>query len=179
MKKPGKNKCGVTLLKADEDLAAHFLGEESSGGGHADFEALLEQTLDPAAVQQALALKQTGSAGELPQRMHEQLRHYPRPQAELDLHNYTASDAAAQTEFFVKSAAQRGVKTLRIIVGRGLHSEGRAVLPDVVERALAGLKRQEIVLSFAWEKHSKTRSGAVIVYLVKQSPDSPARGSLK
>jgi len=174
MKKPVRNKSGVTVLKDDEDLAAHFLGEESSGGGRADFAALLEQTLDPAAVQQALAVKETGADGSPPQRMSDKLRQYPPPQAELDLHHYTASDAAAQTEFFIKSAAQRGLKTLRIIVGRGLHSEGRAVLPDVVERALVSLKHQDIVLSFAWEKRSKTRSGAVIVYLRKKSPESSA-----
>jgi DNA-nicking Smr family endonuclease len=171
MKKPGKNKSGIPVLQDDEDLTAHFLGEEPSGRGPGDFVALLEQSLDATAVQDALETKEANGAGLSPERMTEQLRQYPRPQSELDLHHYTASDAAARTEYFIRSAAQRGLKTLRVITGKGLHSGGRAVLPDVVEQVLVSLKRKDIVLTFVWEHRSKTRSGSVIVYLRKKSPD--------
>ena len=50
-------------------------------------------------------------------------------------------------------------------MGKGLHSEDRAVLPDVIEDLLTDMKREDIVLSYRWEKRVKRKSGAVIVYL--------------
>jgi hypothetical protein len=52
-----------------------------------------------------------------------------------------------------------------IIVGKGLHSEGRAVLPDVVAAELARLRQEKQVLAHRWERGAKRKSGAIIVYL--------------
>jgi hypothetical protein len=60
--------------------------------------------------------------------------------------------------------------TLRIIVGKGLHSENGPVLPDVVEDTLSALQREGVVLAFRWEGRSKRRSGSVIVYLDGRRP---------
>jgi len=54
---------------------------------------------------------------------------------------------------------------LRIIVGKGIHSLSKAVLPDVVEKKIVELKKEDIVMTFLWEKHRKLKSGAIIVYL--------------
>ncbi len=93
------------------------------------------------------------------------LKRFPGPELEIDLHGFTAMKADLRIESFVRSAHSRGLFTLRIIVGKGIHSEGRAVLPDVVEKRLQDLKRHGIVLDLKWEKRVKSKSGAVIVYL--------------
>lgn len=95
----------------------------------------------------------------------EKLRRYPPPQADLDLHGATAAKARQRAEAFIRTARSNGLFTLRVIVGKGLHSEGGAVLPDVVEDLLMALKREDLVLSYRWEKRVKRKSGAVIVFL--------------
>jgi DNA-nicking Smr family endonuclease len=95
----------------------------------------------------------------------ERLRRYPAPQAQLDLHGATALEARQRTEVFMRSARTDGLFTVRVIVGKGLHSEGGAVLPDVIEELLLALKRTGTVLTYRWEKDIKRKSGAVIVYL--------------
>lgn len=95
----------------------------------------------------------------------EQLRRYPRPQAQLDLHGATAVGARQRAESFLRTAAADGLLTLRLIVGKGLHSEDGAVLPDAIEDLLVALKKEPLVLTFHWEKGLKRKSGAVIVYL--------------
>jgi hypothetical protein len=71
----------------------------------------------------------------------------------------------AQTRSFVERSRYRGKRTLLIIVGKGRHSEGRAILPDVVEAELARLRQERRVLAHRWERGAKRKSGAIIVYL--------------
>jgi DNA-nicking Smr family endonuclease len=87
---------------------------------------------------------------------------------ELDLHGATAPDAEKRTESFIENARREKIRTVRIIVGKGLHSEGKAKLPDVVEKKIIRLKRKNWLLGFEWEKKDKRKSGAMIVYLVPQ-----------
>lgn len=95
----------------------------------------------------------------------EKVKIYPAPQRELDLHGFTSIRAAATVEMFIGKALRDEIQTVRVIVGKGLHSQGKAVLPDVVERKLAELKRKEWVLTYKWEKKDKRKSGSLIVYL--------------
>ncbi len=55
--------------------------------------------------------------------------------------------------------------TLRIIVGKGIHSEDGPVLPHVVEDLLKEMKKENIVLAYKWEGAKKLKFGAVLVYL--------------
>jgi len=96
---------------------------------------------------------------------HKRIKRYPPPENELDLHGFTALGAELKARSFLVSCQRQGFFTVRIIVGRGLHSELGPVLPDMVEDLLAQLKARDIVLGFAWERKKKSRSGAVIVYL--------------
>lgn len=95
------------------------------------------------------------------------LKRYPGAELELDLHGYTAVGAQVKINSFVLSCKQQGYFTLRVIVGRGLHSEEGAVLPDIVEDELKKLKSRNLILSYKWEGKKKKQSGAMIVY-VKQ-----------
>ncbi|MGE5340589.1 MAG: Smr/MutS family protein [Candidatus Omnitrophota bacterium] len=96
----------------------------------------------------------------------EQIKSYPSPQAELDLHGYKSGEAETKTRIFIWNARYKGIRTVRIIVGKGLHSASKAILPDVVEAKLFELKREKWVLDFKWEKKDKNKSGALIVYVI-------------
>ena len=93
------------------------------------------------------------------------LKRYPPPEAVLDLHGYTAIEAQIRTESFIYTCKMQGFFTIRIIVGKGRHSEMKAVLPDVVEDVLNEMKRKNMVLGFDWNKKVKSQSGSIIVYL--------------
>jgi DNA-nicking Smr family endonuclease len=100
-----------------------------------------------------------------PMPYHKRIKRYPPPENDLDLHGFTALGAELKARSFLISCQQQGYFTVRIIVGKGLHSELGPVLPDMIEDLLAKLKVRDIVLGFAWERKKKSRSGAVIVYL--------------
>jgi len=93
------------------------------------------------------------------------LKRYPPVEIELDLHGYNAIGAQVKTRSFISSCKQQGFFTVRIIVGKGLHSDLGPVLPDVVEDVVKEMKKQGLVIFYEWDKKKKPKSGAVIVYL--------------
>ncbi|MFZ7125987.1 MAG: Smr/MutS family protein [Desulfobacterales bacterium] len=109
--------------------------------------------------------KREGAEHARPLPLKRRLKRYPGPQHQIDLHGCRAHQAIQRTEAFVRTAFNDGVLTVRIIVGKGLHSESGPVLPEVVENCLLALKQEGILLSYRWEGRSRTRSGAIIAYL--------------
>jgi DNA-nicking Smr family endonuclease len=93
------------------------------------------------------------------------LKRYPGVERELDLHGYNALGAQLKLRSFIQSCKHQGFFTLRIIVGKGIHSENGAVLPDVVEDELKEMKKQNLVIFYKWDRRTKAKSGAIIVYL--------------
>lgn len=100
-----------------------------------------------------------------PMPYHKRIKRYPPPEMDLDLHGFTALGAQMKARSFLTACRQQGYFTVRIIVGRGLHSDPGPVLPDIIEDLLKDLKARDIVLGFSWERKKKSRSGSVIVYL--------------
>ena len=93
------------------------------------------------------------------------LKRYPGAELELDLHGYNAIGAQLKLRSFIQTCKHQGLFTVRIIVGKGLHSEGGAVLPDIVEDELKEMKKQNLVIFYEWDRKKKKTSGAIIVYL--------------
>lgn len=135
----------------------------------ASFSELLDASLT-GMDQRAMMKKKKDAPPPNPVPLSKRLKRYPPPENDLDLHGFDARRAMVRAESFVRSSWRQGLFTLRIVVGRGLHSENGAVLPDVVEDLLARLKGEGIVLHFDWDRKRKRRSGSVIVFL-KQHPD--------
>ncbi|MCF6246814.1 MAG: Smr/MutS family protein [Desulfobacula sp.] len=100
-----------------------------------------------------------------PMSLKKRLKRYPPVELELDLHGFTSIGAQIKAKSFINSCKQQGFFTIRIIVGKGLHSQMGAVLPDVVEDVVKELKQHDQVLSFEWEKKKKINSGSMIVYI--------------
>ncbi|MBC8317751.1 MAG: Smr/MutS family protein [Desulfobulbaceae bacterium] len=89
----------------------------------------------------------------------------PAPQKEIDLHGFTGPEAEIRVESFIQSALHERLIMLRIITGKGLHSPGAPVLPDIVEQKLSDLKEKKRIKDFHWEKKQKSVSGALLVFL--------------
>ncbi len=87
------------------------------------------------------------------------------PQKELDLHGCNGREAELRIKSFIQACRHERLAMLRIITGKGLHSSGAPVLPDVAEHKLYELKEKKIITSFYWEKKYKSTSGALIVLL--------------
>ena len=94
------------------------------------------------------------------------IKGYPPVQATLDLHGEIAVVAERKTVRFINMSKLEGLKTVRIVTGKGLHSPGgKAILPDVVEAQLILLKYEKSIFDYGWDKKLKLKSGAVVVYL--------------
>lgn len=93
------------------------------------------------------------------------IKYYPLPQDELDLHGCTAAEALKENENFINKSRCKGKRTVLIIVGKGTGTNGKPVLPGVIENQLIEFKRKKIVLDYKWDKGIKRKSGALIVYL--------------
>ena len=154
------------IPRLDDQVVLHrfFEGVVRDARETRDLGEALRQSLQHDA--RSLMKRKTGGVWE-PRRLtlKEQLRRYPAPQSQIDLHGATALEARQRSDSFIRRTQADGLLTLRLIVGKGLHSEDGAVLPDVVEDLLLSLKREKLILAFRWEKGAKRKSGAVIVYL--------------
>jgi hypothetical protein len=80
----------------------------------------------------------------------------------LDLHGETAESARRRAEPWLRSRQAEGVRTVRLITGRGLHSVGPPVLRGEIEEMLGAL-RGTLVSRFSLE-HGR---GAFRVELVR------------
>lgn len=165
-----RDKKGFAVLTDQHDLYRLFgeTGQEKRlNDAGDDFSRLFEESQTDGRQQHMMQEK----LGRLPVKrmppvpVGERVKVYPAPQRELDLHGFTSRRAAASVEMFIGKSIRSEIQTVRVIVGKGLHSQGRAVLPDVVERKLAELKRNGQVLTYRWEKKDKRKSGSLIVYL--------------
>lgn len=160
------DKKGFRVLTDEHDLYQLF--GEKKNSKQEDFGRIFEESQQDKQQQLLLLEKKKISSQTTPLTVSQRIKTYPPPQLELDLHGATAPEAEKRTESFIENARQKKIRTLRIIVGKGLHSEGKAKLPDVVENKIVRLKRKNWLLDFEWEKKDKRKSGALIVYLVPQ-----------
>lgn len=130
-----------------------------------EFLLLLNQNLGQKTRDVLMNEKGVRTGRKKPLTLKEMLKRYPLPQSQLDLHGFTALKAELRTESFLKNAYVNQIHTVIVIVGKGLHSDEGAVLPDVVENLLGRLRREGIILAYNWVNEKKSRSGAVSVYL--------------
>ncbi len=122
-----------------------------------DFATMLEESF------KIRKSKPIGKPKPLP--LKKRLKRYPGVELELDLHGYNAIGAQLKLRSFLQTCKHQGFFTVRIIVGKGLHSEDGAVLPDIVEDELKEMKKQNFVIFYEWDRKKKKTSGAIIVYL--------------
>jgi DNA-nicking Smr family endonuclease len=81
-----------------------------------------------------------------------------------DLHGMTAAHAGAVVRQFIENSRHRGLRCVSIVHGRGLHSEGDAVLKTRVREYL---RSQRAVLAYSDAPAADGGPGAVYVLLRK------------
>ena len=135
----------------------------NSGKPEENFEELLEEFM-PSDIKKVIKEKE-GNSGREHHRLHEVIDQH-QVDAELDLHNHTREGAKRAIGYFIQNSHYNKLKKLRIITGKGTHSEeGRSVLRSIAEEKIIELKKQGLVKSFKWEQGEMAKSGAIIVYL--------------
>lgn len=125
-------------------------------------ESLLDPPPDPAEIETGEELLYYRAG--VQRRVIRQLRrgHYP-PAAQLDLHGLTRREAYRELVLFLASAADRGLRCVRIIHGKGRGSrQPQPVLKVSVDQ---WLRRRDYVLAFASAPESDGGTGAVYVLL--------------
>lgn len=85
------------------------------------------------------------------------------PDATLDLHGMRAALAAERVARFVREAERSGLARVRIIHGKGLHSEGGGVLLHVVVETLTEGAAAPFVQAFVTAPLASGGSGALLV----------------
>lgn len=163
-----KDRHGLPFLDKELHLSDMFEVPESAAENETpdkeNFSELLKSSLK-GKNQDALLREKSDREPPRPVPLKKRLKRYPPPQNQLDLHGLTAMEAQSRAETYLRHSWRNGFFTLRVVVGRGLHSESGAVLPHVVEDLLVRLKRDGVVLWFEWDRRIKAHSGSLIVYL--------------
>ncbi|SLM27920.1 conserved hypothetical protein [Desulfamplus magnetovallimortis] len=159
-----KDKHGIPFLDGSESLSRLFREKSYETGEEEVFPKLLEDSLK-GKNRDAIMREKSDRGVPEPLPLKKRLKRYPPAQNVLDLHGMTSAAARQRVEQWLRRLWRNGFFTLQIIVGRGIHSEFGAVLPDVVEDILIRLKKEGVVLWFEWDRKRKSQSGALIVYL--------------
>lgn len=93
------------------------------------------------------------------------------PQRDVDYHGLdpTLGESGLRkfTEGQIKECKLSGIKVVRLIVGKGLHSENGPVIKPIVMRHLQELKREGHIESFSFDTTGFTgpNEGALVVKL--------------
>jgi DNA-nicking Smr family endonuclease len=92
---------------------------------------------------------------------------YLEVDAECDLHGLKAREAEREVLRFVQSSQRTGMRWVRIIVGKGLHSKGgKGTLRDHIVGALSQRSSARYVLAFRTAPQRQGGTGALSVRLV-------------
>jgi DNA-nicking Smr family endonuclease len=86
--------------------------------------------------------------------------------AKLDLHGMTRDTARRRLQDFIRNSARGGLRKVLVIHGKGLNSEGEAVLPQLVRTEL---ERNPFVVDFGAADLSQGGAGALEVFLRQRS----------
>ncbi|MCB9480937.1 MAG: Smr/MutS family protein [Desulfobacteraceae bacterium] len=156
-KKELKNKNGIKVIQKTSDINEFFLSSSASS------KLTVKQ---PADNERAfLNAKKDGLKIQKPLSLEKRIERYPKPELTLDLHGFTSIQAKLKVENFILSSFSKGYFTLKIITGRGNHSEFGAVLPEITEDIVNEMISEKKVLSYKWENINKETSGSMIIYL--------------
>jgi len=99
----------------------------------------------------------------VPRRMRQVERGRLTPEDEIDLHGMTIEEATDKVSLFLQRAVLNGFKTVRIVTGKGLHSNDGPVLRAVVEKILTHQRDQ--VVEWGAAPRRMGGEGALIVFL--------------
>ena len=94
----------------------------------------------------------------------------------VDLHGLAAADARRTLRAELERVRGSGLRCLLVIHGRGLHSEGAAVLREGVTEWLAAPPLADLVMAFASARPEHGGTGATYVLLRRMRARGERRG---
>lgn len=158
LKKNFKNKNGIRVIKNTSDLNDFFLSCEEKTS--------IKSINHPPDNERAfLNAKKGETSKNRPVPLEKRISRYPKPELTLDLHGFSSIQAKLKVENFINSSFKKGFFTLKIITGKGNHSDLGAVLPQVTEDIVKEMINANKVLHYKWENIVIEASGSMIVYL--------------
>jgi len=168
-----KNKNKIKLIESDQEITDIFLRDNETDCREnvllvkkkSEFETLLDESLAGVSDKDVMKQKFNTLSVKKEKTLKQKIKHYPDAQNELDLHGYNANEAVQKTNRFILNSYHKGLKTIRIIVGKGLHSKEGPVLPDIIEKKLPEFIKKNLVLTYEWDKKIKKKSGSILIYL--------------
>ncbi len=162
MKKSRNSQNKPGILPEDLDFTKVFRDENA--GEEPGFEEMFKASSRDSSLKKLMEEKKSSSRNNTISKSHI-LSTYPPPQETLDLHGLTEEQAISEVTSFINREASNRTKTVRIITGKGLHSENGPVLRNSIELFAHQLIREGKILAWKWEKKIKEKSGAAIFYL--------------
>lgn len=90
------------------------------------------------------------------------------PEAQLDLHGLTRHQVADKIRFFLQDCLYQGYRTVLLVTGKGLHSQGEPVLRQEAERFLR-LEGRTWVIEWARAPRQYGGEGALALFLRKKA----------
>ncbi|QQR83714.1 Smr/MutS family protein [Candidatus Peregrinibacteria bacterium] len=87
------------------------------------------------------------------------------PERTIDLHGCTIEIGKERLQFFIETCHRARLKKILVIVGKGLHSEGKSILKEAILRELEELKWKGKVRSFGTAPSKNGGTGAIMVIL--------------
>jgi len=155
---------GIKKISKSDDFYEMFGVVKKNSTEKENFEDLLKVSEnDP--IMKKLQASKTKYLNNTPISVKERIKLYPQPQRKLDLHGLTSLEAEAETENFISVSMSEGLKTVRVITGKGYHSLSGPVLRDKIEILANLLKKNGKILSWKWEKKYKEKSGSIVFFL--------------
>lgn len=97
-----------------------------------------------------------------PRRLKQLERGLLKPEATLDLHGLSRTEALARVRAFLGHASRQGWPAVVIVTGKGLHSPGGPVLRLAIEQLLAA--EPQLVLEWAPAPRLYGGGGALVVF---------------
>jgi DNA-nicking Smr family endonuclease len=92
-------------------------------------------------------------------------------QAQIDLHGLRRDQAREQLADFLRDAARRGLRCVRVVHGKGLGSPGRE--PVLKGKVRAWLVQKAEVVAFTQARPAEGGAGALVVLLAGRPPEAP------
>ena len=157
-------KKSIKKISNSTDFYDIFNVEKKVNNNEENFEELFKATENDPELKKLID-KRSEAIDHNPISIKERIKSYPHPQSKLDLHGSTSSEAELLTEKFINGSINNGLKTVRVITGKGHHSFSGPVLRDRIELLANVLKKNKQILGWNWEKKIKEKSGSIIFYL--------------
>lgn len=163
----------IKKLSNDDEIIKEFLGKEENFEIESDkndfFEIKTKKKEEPQNFESLLETFGTNIKKDEKENkklnLFEKIKDYPPVQKTKDLHGTTSLDVEKNIRNFISESKLHGIKTVKIITGKGIHSKTAPIIPEFSWDILVKLKRENKITYMKWDKKNNPLSGSIIVFI--------------